>query len=62
MKNEEARRKDFETWVVEEIGRKNWPDFPEYVLERNGNGDYAVTRVQGAWEGWNGALDADSQA
>jgi hypothetical protein len=27
------------------------------VIERNGNGDYAVTKVQGAWIGWNAALD-----
>jgi hypothetical protein len=57
MSTQENRRPDFEQWAVETMGKEGWPDFPEYVIERNGNGDYAVTKVQGAWVGWNAALD-----
>lgn len=39
------------------IGRNGWPEHPEWACERNRNGDYASTKVQGAWEGWNAALD-----
>ncbi|MBX6653807.1 hypothetical protein ISF12_11185 [Pseudomonas aeruginosa] len=57
MSTQESRRPDFEAWAIENMGREAWPDFPEYVVERNGQGNYAVTKVQGAWEGWNAALD-----
>lgn len=57
MSNQESRRPEFEKWAVETMGREAWPDYPEYVLDRNGLGNYAVTKVQGAWEGWNAALD-----
>ena len=61
MDRYESRRPDFERWAVETMGREGWPDFPEYVIERNGLGDYAVTKVQGAWIGWNAALDRAEQ-
>lgn len=61
MDTHESRRPDFERWAVETMGREGWPDFPEYAIERNGLGDYAVTKVQGAWVGWNAALDLASQ-
>ncbi len=57
MSTQEYRRPRFEQWAIETMGKEGWPDFPEYVIERNGNGDYAVTKVQGAWIGWNAALD-----
>lgn len=46
-------RQKFEQWAV-----KSNPDYetPEVLLDRNPAGDYAMTRIQGAWEGYQAAL------
>jgi len=54
---EEARRELFCAWAIEQARSMSY-SFPEDVVQLNGLGDYAIVWVQGAWLGFNAALDA----
>lgn len=54
---EEVRQDRFCAWAIEQARCMNY-SFPEDAVQVNGLGDYAIVWVQGAWLGFNAALDA----
>lgn len=55
-KIQQARRAMFEAWAIEKARSMKY-SFPEESVQVNGLGDYAIVWVQGAWQGFNAALD-----
>jgi len=49
-------REAFEKWVCQQPQFNPHPK--EFYLNLNGLGEYASIKVQGAWEGWQAALQA----
>ena len=54
---EETRRELFEGWAINQARSMQY-SFPEDAVQVNGLGVYAIVWVQGAWLGFNAALDA----
>ena len=54
-RTEEQERNEFERAMVQ-VAEVDGYEHPEYVLERNSNGDYSTTWVRGAWIGWRAKI------
>lgn len=53
----ELMREEFEAWAIREAAVMQY-SFPQDVVYINGNGDYAIVWVQGAWLGWQASRAA----
>jgi hypothetical protein len=55
----EARRAKFEAWQVGVLIQEGYDsDSVHCVMERGSTGGYSSIRVEGAWRGFNAALDS----
>lgn len=53
----EQMRSDFESWCTDRAIKSNY-QYMVGLFERLSNGDYAVTWVDMAWEGWQASRAA----
>jgi len=55
----EVRRAGFEAWQMAALAGDGYsPDYVRWTMERRHDGVYSSTYVNGAWIGYNAALDS----